>query len=85
MPSTKGILVVPEPPFTVCLDLPGVARLSGPNEQPFTRSQSGIVIPESVTEVRMRAHDVVDGCGGCEVHVDLTAPSGLDFAVERRP
>jgi hypothetical protein len=54
------------------------------NEQPFTRSQSGIAIPEGVTEVRVRAHDLVDGYGGREVVVDLTADSGPSFEVERR-
>ena len=34
------------------------------NEQPFTRSQSGIVIPEDVTQVRARAHDIVDDFRG---------------------
>jgi hypothetical protein len=53
------------------------------NEQPFTRSQSRIVIPDAVTQVRVRAHDLVDGYGGREVVVDLTAESGLDFEVER--
>jgi hypothetical protein len=53
------------------------------NEQPFTRSQSGIPIPPGVTQVRVRAHDLVDGYGGREVVVDLTAPSGPDFEVER--
>ena len=53
------------------------------NEQPFTRSQSGIAIPEGVTEVRVRAHDLVDGFGGQEVVVDLTAGSGPNFEVER--
>ena len=53
------------------------------NEQPFTRSQSGIPIPLGVTQVRVRAHDLVDGYGGREVVVDLTAPSGPDFEVER--
>jgi hypothetical protein len=52
-------------------------------EQPFTRSQSGIVIPEGVTQVRVRAHDIVDGYGGREVVVDITVPSGSDFEVER--
>jgi hypothetical protein len=33
-------------------------------EQPFTRSQAGIVIPEDVTTVTVRAHDLVDGFGG---------------------
>jgi hypothetical protein len=31
------------------------------NEQPFTRSQSGIIIPEGVTEVYIRTSDNVDG------------------------
>jgi hypothetical protein len=54
-------------------------------EQPVTRSQSGIVIPPDVTEVRVRAHDIVDGFGGREVVVDLTRTSGADFEVERNP
>ncbi|MAU13036.1 MAG: hypothetical protein CL607_24675 [Anaerolineaceae bacterium] len=42
------------------------------NEQPFTRSQSGIIIPESITQVTVRAHDLVDGFGGQEIVVDFT-------------
>ncbi len=53
------------------------------DEQPFTRGQSGIVIPEEVTEVRVRAHDIVDGYGGKEVIVHLTESSGPGFEVER--
>jgi hypothetical protein len=53
------------------------------NEQPFTRSQRGIEIPEGVTQVRIRAHDLVDGFGGQEVVVDLTTDSGPKFEVER--
>jgi len=53
-------------------------------EQPFTRSQSNIIIPEDVTEVRVRAHDIVHGFGGAEVVVDLTVESGENFEVERR-
>jgi hypothetical protein len=49
------------------------------NEQPFTRSQSNIVIPADVTEVRVRAHDLVHGFGGKEVVVDLTAVSTDQF------
>jgi hypothetical protein len=52
------------------------------DEQPFTRSQSGILIPEGVTLVRVRAHDLVDGFGGREVVVDLTISEGPDFEVE---
>lgn len=33
-------------------------------EQPFTRSLSGVKIPEGVAEVTIRAHDSVDGFGG---------------------
>ncbi len=52
-------------------------------EQPFTRSQAGILIPDDVTTVTVRAHDLVDGFGGREVVVDLTAAEGPDFVVER--
>ena len=68
----------PESPFTRLLLHPHA------NEQPFTRSQSGIVIPEGVTEVRVRAHDLVDGYGGREVVVDLTKNSGPDYEVETK-
>ena len=40
-------------------------------EQPFTRSLSGVVIPEGVTRVIIRAHDKVHGLGGAEVTVEL--------------
>lgn len=52
-------------------------------EQPFTRSQSGIPIPPEVTSVTVRAHDLLDGFGGQEVVVDLTAVSGDKFEVDR--
>jgi hypothetical protein len=64
-------------PFTRLLLHPHV------DEQPFTRSQSGITVPPGVTEVRIRAHDLVDGYGGREVLIDLEAPSGPDFEVTR--
>jgi hypothetical protein len=54
------------------------------DEQPFTRGQSGIEIPEGVTSVTVRAHDIVDGFGGMTVLVDLTADEGPGFTVERR-
>lgn len=53
-------------------------------EQPFTRSQSNIVIPDGVTTVHVRAHDLVDGYGGQEVVVDLTVDARPGFTVERR-
>jgi hypothetical protein len=74
-----GTVVKPdsESPFTRLLLHPHT------NEQPFTRSQSGIVLPEGVTEVQVRAHDLVDGYGGQEVRVDLTTNAGSNFEVER--
>jgi len=39
------------------------------DEQPFTRSLSGVKIPASVNEVTVRAHDSVDGYGGKTVKV----------------
>jgi len=41
------------------------------NEQPFTRSQSGIVIPEDVKMVTVHAHDSVHGWGGAELTVEV--------------
>ena len=78
--TLDGTVIKPDPnsPFTRLLTHPHV------NEQPFTRSQSGIVIPDDVTQVRVRAHELVDGYGGREVVVDLTISSGPDFEVERR-
>ncbi|KAA3645632.1 MAG: hypothetical protein DWQ07_11875 [Chloroflexi bacterium] len=63
-------------PFTRLLLHPHV------NEQPFTRSQGNIVIPEGITEVTVRAHDIVHGFGGQEVLVDLTVANGGNFEVE---
>jgi len=76
-PDGEVLKLDPESEFTRTLLHPHV------EEQPFTRSQSGIVIPEGITEVRVRAHDIVDGYGGEEVVVDLTTSSGPSFEVER--
>lgn len=75
-----GTVLKPDPasPFTRLLLHPHEA------EQPFTRSQSGLVIPDDVTQVRVRAHDLVHGFGGAEVLVDLTAAAGTGFEVSRR-
>lgn len=43
------------------------------NEQPFTRSQPGIRIPEDVSTVTVKAHDSVHEFGGAEMTVDLDA------------
>lgn len=39
------------------------------DEQPFTRSLSDVKIPESITEVTVRAHDLVHEYGGKTVKV----------------
>jgi hypothetical protein len=74
-----GMVVKPDPesPFTRLLLHPHET------EQPFTRSQSGIKIPPGIEQVIVRAHDLVDGFGGKEVAVDLTAESGPGFEVVR--
>jgi hypothetical protein len=67
----------PDDPFTRLLLHPHET------EQPFTRSQGNIPIPAKITTVTVRAHDLVDGFGGQEVAVDLTAVSGKNFEVTR--
>ncbi|WP_420348359.1 hypothetical protein [Pelagibius sp.] len=41
------------------------------NEQPFTRSLGGVVIPDDIDTVTVRAHDSVHGNGGAELTVTL--------------
>jgi hypothetical protein len=43
------------------------------HEQPFTRSLSGVVIPDGIEEVTIRAGDSVHEFGGVELVVDLAA------------
>lgn len=44
------------------------------SEQPFTRTQSGIEIPDGVTTVTVEGRDLANGYGGDTVEVEL--PSG---------
>lgn len=41
------------------------------NEQPFTRSQNGIEIPEGITEVTIQGRDLANGWGGAELVVAI--------------
>jgi hypothetical protein len=41
------------------------------DEQPFSRSLSGVKIPANITEIRVRAHDSVHGYGGKTISVEL--------------
>lgn len=79
--TPDGTVLKPDPssPFTRLLLHPHET------EQPFTRSQDGILISRDVTQVRVRAHDLVDGYGGREVTVDLAVGQGPGFEVERGP
>jgi len=76
LPDGTVLKANPDDPFTRLLLHPHET------EQPFTRSQSGLVIPEGITQVTVRAHDLVDGFGGVEVVVDLTVPVGQNYVVE---
>ena len=77
VPNGEVIKPDPESPFTRLLLHPHET------EQPFTRVQSGIRLPEGIAQVRVRAHDLVDGFGGREVLVDLNVDSGPGFEVVR--
>jgi hypothetical protein len=76
-PDGTVLKVDPQDPFTRLLLHPHE------NEQPFTRSQRGVVIPSGTTWVRVRAHDIVSGFGGQEIIVDLSQESGTGFEVVR--
>ena len=41
-------------------------------EQPFTRSLSGVVIPDDVASVEVEAHDKVHGWAGTRLKIDLS-------------
>jgi len=43
------------------------------NEQPFTRSLSGVKIPSEIHEVTIRAHDSVHKYGGKVINVKLSS------------
>lgn len=53
------------------------------NEQPFTRSQSGIRIPDDVPVVYVEAHDKVHGWSKQRVLVDLRRDKGARYTVSR--
>ncbi len=77
LPDGTALKPQPDAAFTRVLAHPHV------DEQPFTRSQARIVIPADVGQVRVRAHDLLHGWGGREVLVNLNAPAGEGFEVQR--
>jgi hypothetical protein len=74
-PDGSVLKTNPEDPFTRLLLHPHVS------EQPFTRSQAGLVVPPGVEQLTVRAHDLVDGFGGQEITLDLTRESGEGYRV----
>ena len=54
-------------------ELLGTRELLHPHidEQPFTRSLSNVSIPQDLSAVVIRAHDLVHGYGGAEMTVQL--------------
>jgi len=54
------------------------------NEQPFTRSLSGIAIPSDKTVVYVEAHDKQHGWSSQRVKVDLTRSSGERYHIRRK-
>ena len=63
----------------------GVRVLAHPhdNEQPFTRSASGITIPSTTTKVLVRAKCNLHGFDGRAITVDLDNIDGDDYTVAR--
>ena len=53
------------------------------NEQPFTRSQSGIVIPDGTAAITVRAKCTKHGYEGKQVKIDLTLDSGEDYSIKK--
>jgi hypothetical protein len=53
------------------------------DEQPFTRSESGIRIPANLWDVFVEAHDKVHGWSADRVRVDLRQAGGARFEVHR--
>ena len=51
------------------------------NEQPFTRSLSGVSIPTDITGVTLRAGDLVHEFGGAELYLELPAEVGQTVTV----
>jgi len=52
------------------------------NEQPFTRSLTGVKIPDSVNVVLIEAHDTVEGWSKDRVKVDLNQASGDRYQIQ---
>jgi len=67
-------------------DILGTRTLLHPHvdEQPFTRSQGGITMPNDTHIVYVEAHDKVHGWSPQRVQVDLRRAEGERFTVQRK-
>jgi len=54
------------------------------NEQPFTRSLSGVAIPKEVKTIFVEAHDKVHGWSKQRVKIDLTRFSGDRYQIRTK-
>jgi len=52
-------------------------------EQPFTRSQSGVKVPDGLTRVLIQAKCNTHGFGGKEILVDLSQSKGDGYTVQK--
>lgn len=76
-PDGKILKKNPEDAFTRTLLHPHI------DEQPFTRSQAGLVVPEGVQTLTVKAHDLVHGFGGKEVVLNLSSETGEGYEIIR--
>lgn len=76
-PEDKILKRNPDDAFTRTLLHPHV------DEQPFTRSQAGIMIPEGVLTLTVQAHDILHGFGGKEVVLNLSSEKGEGYEIVR--
>ena len=53
------------------------------NEQPFTRSESRLQIPDGTLFLTVRAHDLIHGFGGKEIKIILDSEKGEGYEILR--
>ena len=54
------------------------------DEQPFTRSLSGILVPKDITTVFIEAHDKVHGWSSSRLEINLNNANDAHLRVERK-
>lgn len=69
-------VVKPDPGATFTQDIDGPIA-----SQPVVHRLSGIEIPTGVAQIRVRAHDSVDGFGGRELVLDMRTSAGPGYEI----